>query len=321
MVPGGAVGVSLATGDFDFTGFGTVTYRRGDKIVAFGHPFFGIGPIDAAMYSAYIQDVFPSYNVSDKIGSPVSLVGRVFQDRPFSIGGQIGAPPRMVPVAIDIDDRTTKRRRQFRARIMRHPLLTPLLASTAASSAITEVHGQPGDAMATVSLQVDAEEVGRITRTNTFFDPISIGDSAIGDLDALLSTLTSNPFYPLGVRDVKMKVLIEPRRDTAQVERIFLKQSRFEPGDTVDVGVILKPYKRERIVRNLSVRIPASAPSGSLTLLVQGGGAAAPMGLMPGGAGGGLVLRQGIDPLPWAASSSWSGASWKRKRTTISSPG
>lgn len=294
ILPGGAIGVSLATGDLDLTAIGTLTYRRGNKIVAFGHPFTGIGPLDAPLYSAYILDIWPSYQFSFKLGAPVNLVGRVFQDRPFSIGGDLGARPVMVPVAIDIDDRSTKRTRRFRAEILKHPLLTPRIAAFAAANAIFEVHGEPGDSMATVSLEVDAEEVGTIRRTNTFFDPVAISDAAVGDLVSLLSTLASNPFYPVEVRRVKMNVRIEPRHDTAQIERIFLKQSRFEPGDTVEVGVVLKPYKRERIVETIPVRIPASAPSGALTLLVQGGGYA-PISLAVGPGGGLTVSSAGGD--------------------------
>src|SRR5579862_5803709 len=36
--PGSAVGVSLATGDIDMTATGTVTYRKGDRLLLFGHP-------------------------------------------------------------------------------------------------------------------------------------------------------------------------------------------------------------------------------------------------------------------------------------------
>jgi hypothetical protein len=68
MQPGGAFGVSLATGDLDLTAIGTLTYRKGSKVVGFGHPFTGIGAIDAPMYSAYIHDVLPSFNISQKLG-------------------------------------------------------------------------------------------------------------------------------------------------------------------------------------------------------------------------------------------------------------
>lgn len=271
LTPGGAIAMSLATGDIDITGIGTLTYRRGKQIVAFGHPFLGVGPIDAPMSTAYIHDIEPSFAESHKIGSPVSLVGAFSQDRPFSIGGIVGAKPTMVPVIVRVTDRSINRDREFQARIVRHPQLTTVLAAMAAGTAIAEVHGQPGDAMATVTTEVVADEVGTIRRTNRVYDAAAIDEAAISDLRSLLGLLSGNPFYPVGVRSVKMHVTIEAGRKTAQIERVFLKQGRFEPGDTVDVGVVLKPFKREREIKTLQIRIPPSVPSGVLLLSVGGG--------------------------------------------------
>jgi hypothetical protein len=290
LTPGGAIAMSLATGDIDITGIGTLTYRKDKQVVAFGHPFLGIGPIDAPMYTAYIHDIEPSFAESHKIGSAVSLVGAFSQDRPFSIGGRIGARPVMVPIQVRVMDRAMRRDRIFAAKLIRHPQLTPTLAPLAAGTAIAEVHGQPGDAMATVTTTVVADEVGTVTRTNRYFDSSAIDGAATGDLDALMNLLAANPFYPLGVRSVKMEVTIEPGRRTAQVERIFLKQTRFAPGDTVEVGVVLKPYKLERVTRTLRLRIPDSAPSGIMTLTVQGGS-----GRGGGISLGGFTFSRGVD--------------------------
>ena len=294
LAPGGAVAMSLATGDIDVSGIGTLTYRRDKRIVAFGHPFMGIGPINAPMYTARIHDVQPSFAESEKIGSAVSLVGAFTQDRPFSIGGTIGATPKMVPITVRVDDKAFRRQRTFQAKLVRHPMLTPVLAPLAAGSAIAEMHGQPGDAMATVKLTVEADEVGTVTRTNRFFDPATIDMPATSELSQLMRTLATNPFYPVGVRRITMDVTIEPGRRTAQVERIFLKQTQFEPGDTVQVGVVLKPYKAERFVRNVSLRIPPGTPNGTLLLMVQGGGGMA--GGITIGPGGTLVLSGGANP-------------------------
>ena len=271
MQPGGALGMSLLTGDIDMTGIGTLTYRRGDRIVAFGHPFLGVGPVDAPMFTAYIHDLLPSYSESQKIGSPVKMVGSFSQDRPFSIGGRIGATPNLVPITVHVTDHVVGRDRVFRARMVRHPQLTPALATMAAGTAIANVHGLPGDAMATVTTEVVADEVGLIRRTNRVFDAQAIDEAATGDLTALIGVLTSNPFYPLGIRSVNLNVTIDRGRQTAQVERIFLKQTKFAPGDTIDVGIVLKPYKNERVTRMLQVKIPPATPSGTLMLTVQGG--------------------------------------------------
>ena len=294
LQPGSAVGVSLVQGDVDYTATGTVTYRDGKRLLLFGHPFTSLGPIDAAMTTAYVVSIFPSYQDSVKLGSPIKTVGRIFQDRPFSVGGVIGPMPQMVPMTVTVNDLSMKRSKVFHARIINHPLLTSQFVSQVAGAAIEQIHGQPGDSMATVSIDVDAEEIGHIKRTNTFYDATAIDQSATADLDSLMRLLSSNPFYPLAVKSVAMRVTIQNRHDTAEIDHLFLKQSKFAPGDTVDVGVVLKPYKRPLYTRMVPIKIPQNIADGTLTLNVQGGGSA-------GGGGvtsllGGLLQIQASEP-------------------------
>ncbi len=295
LQPGSAVGVSLVQGDVDYTATGTVTYRDGKRLLLFGHPFTSLGPIDAAMTTAYVVSIFPSYQDSVKLGSPIRTVGRIFQDRPFSVGGVIGPMPQMVPLTVSVNDLSAKRRKDFHVRIINHPLLTGQFVSQVAGAVIEQIHGQPGDSMATVALDVDAEEIGHIKRTNTFYDATAIDQSATGDLDSLMRLLSSNPFYPLSVKSVKMTVTIQNRHDTAEIDHLFLTQSKFAPGDTVNVGVVLKPYKRPLYTRMVPIKIPQNTADGTLTLNVQGGGTA-------GGGGitsllGGLLQIRASEPV------------------------
>ena len=198
LVPGAAMGVSLVQGDVDLTAIGTLTFRDHNKVIAFGHPFTGIGPIDAALTTASIAEIFPSYQDSTKLGSPLENIGRVFQDRPFSIGGEIGQMPHMVPMLVHVDDEFNKRVVDFHANIIDHPLLTGPLVMQVAQQAIVQTHGTPGDAIAYVTTAVTAEQVGTITRHNVFYDALSIDQSAIGDLDGIVHILTFEPVLPIG---------------------------------------------------------------------------------------------------------------------------
>jgi sugar lactone lactonase YvrE len=297
LVPGSAVGVSLVQGDVDLTATGTVTYRDGNRLLLFGHPFTSLGPIDAALTTAYVVSIFPSYQDSIKIGSPIKTVGRIFQDRPFAVGGVIGPLPQMVPMTVSVNDQSIHRRKDFHVRIINHPLLTGQFISQVADAAIAQVHGQPGDSVAQVSMDVDVEEIGHVRRTNVFYDALSIDQTAIGDLDNLMGLLSSNPFYPLAVKSVKMAVTIQNRHDTAEIDHLFVKQSHFAPGDTVDVGVVLKPYKRPPYTRTVSVKIPLNTPDGSLPLSVAGGGSGGGVVSLLGG----LIQVRSSEPTGTAA--------------------
>ena len=272
LVPGAAVGVSLASGDIDITGIGTVTYRRGNRILAFGHPMLGIGAIDAPMTTAFIQDVISSYETSTKLGTPIKTVGRIFQDRPWSIAGAVGSMAKTIPVVIQVDDQANKRNRTFRVNVINHPLLASRIATSIVGEAIFQTHPTPGDATAEVSYEVVADQIGKISRSNIFFDPISIDGTAIADVGALMQILSTNQFYPVDIKSVNVKIKIVDKRNTATVDRIFVKQSEYEPGDTVEVGVVLRPYKKDRITKTFNVKIPATASDGKVTLQVKGGG-------------------------------------------------
>ncbi|MGO8670704.1 MAG: SpoIVB peptidase S55 domain-containing protein [Capsulimonadaceae bacterium] len=272
LQPGSPIGVALIRGDIEFTGIGTVTYREGNRILMWGHEFEGLGPIDAPMETAYIVDGYPSYQDSVMIGGPIRTVGRVFQDRPFSLGGVVGPLPKMIPVTVDINDLALHVHRVLRSEVISHPLLSARLISFVAGESIGRVHGLPGDSMATVTMDVDAEEIGRIVRTNTYFDPLSIEDAALGDLDSVMQMVTANPFYPLAVKSVKLSVTIRSRHDTAEIDHIFVNQSKYAPGDIVEVGVAIKPFKQPTRTHFIHLKIPANAPTGSLDLEVKGGG-------------------------------------------------
>lgn len=271
LQPGSAVGVALVTGDVDLSAIGTVTYRDGDRVLIFGHPFMGIGAIEAPLTSAYVFDVVPSYSRSVKIAAPVSVVGKVTQDRLFSVAGELGKRPAMVPVTVDVEDVTTGRKRRFQAQVVQHPLLTGQLVSLVASETLSQMRGTPGDSLARVQLTVDAEEVGKITRENVMFDDVDIASSATADLDSLMNILTANPFYPLAVKSVDLRVRIESKRQTATIERVFVRKGRYEPGETVELGVVLRPYRGQPITREVSLVLPQSLRSGRYTLQVRGG--------------------------------------------------
>ncbi len=285
LVPGAAFSMMLVTGDVQAGATGTVSYRKGNRILGFGHPFMGIGPIDAPLTSAYIYDVYPLLAGSYKISSPGPVVGTSTQDRNFAVSGILGKMPNIIPVTVEVRDLTTGRAKVFHAQAVSHPLLYSAMVSAVVDSAVSEIRNTPGAAMAHVTTTVDADELGKITRSNLVYDARGIDAAATTDLDDLLGMLTSNPFYPLGIKDANVRVEIESAHRTAQIERIFVKEGKFEPGETAEVGVVLKPFKQPAITKTLKIVIPPNTPSGRYVLQVRGGAVPPPIVF------GGLVLR------------------------------
>jgi hypothetical protein len=51
---GDAIGVSLIGGDLEMGATGTVTHIDGDRVYAFGHPFYNLGPAEFPMTRAHV---------------------------------------------------------------------------------------------------------------------------------------------------------------------------------------------------------------------------------------------------------------------------
>ena len=89
------IGVRLAGGDVNMTGLGTVTWLEGDRVHAWGHPFFQIGDVEMPLVSGYVHTIVPSSALSFKLGSGAEIVGTATGDRRSGIFGRLGVEPRL----------------------------------------------------------------------------------------------------------------------------------------------------------------------------------------------------------------------------------
>ncbi len=131
---GDAIGVSLVGGDLEMGATGTITHIDGDRIYAFGHPFFNLGPAEFPMTRAYVYTMLPSLMTSFKISTMGEMIGTMQQDRATAIAGTLGTRPRAdsdegdAPAAREDGSRTT---RIFNYRVVNDQVFTPLLAYVA----------------------------------------------------------------------------------------------------------------------------------------------------------------------------------------------
>ncbi len=93
----------LVGGDLQLGGTGTVTHIDGDRVYAFGHPMYNLGPTEFPMTRAYVYTVLPSLFSSMKLSTTGEIIGTVVQDRATAIAGRLGAGPRMIPVTISLE--------------------------------------------------------------------------------------------------------------------------------------------------------------------------------------------------------------------------
>src|SRR5688572_7399676 len=102
---GDAVGVSLVGGDVEMGATGTITHIDGDRVYAFGHPFFNMGPSALPMTRAYVYAMLPSLMSSFKISTLGDVIGTMRQDRATAIAGTLGKGPATIPMTVTLNSR------------------------------------------------------------------------------------------------------------------------------------------------------------------------------------------------------------------------
>ena len=100
--PGSPIGVGLVRGDLTFAATGTVTHVDGDRVYAFGHPFFGSGEVELPMHTARVLHVLADMLGSNKISVIGPEAGTIVEDRLTAIVGRMGQKAAMIPLDLSV---------------------------------------------------------------------------------------------------------------------------------------------------------------------------------------------------------------------------
>ncbi len=161
--PGDMVAGMLVDGDLGVSGMGTVTYNDGKRVLAFGHAFYNLGPINMPMSKAEVVMTLASSYQPNKMGNSTDIVGALEQDRYSGIMGVLGATSEMVPVtmkirSLDDKDAVTKEK-DFHFNVFVHQKWTPYLMMLTLYNTLSQVNEFADEA--TYRLKGDVELSGQ----------------------------------------------------------------------------------------------------------------------------------------------------------------
>jgi hypothetical protein len=263
--PGDAVGVGLLTGDFELGATGTVTHVDGDRVYAFGHPLYNLGPTEFPMTRAVVQVVLPSLMSSSKLASFGEVVGTVQQDRATAIAGRLGPGPSLIPVTITLhSDRAPSK--TFSFGVVRDFTFTPLLTYLSVANVLTSYERGAGPASFSIRGSASIRAQGELSFEDIFTGEQPAGGAAAyvaGPLTALLKTSGE----PVDVERISLTIDASEQQRSARIERVWLDTTRPRAGQSTIVHVALRSSRGEEIVRQIPIEIPANL-SGSLQLIV-----------------------------------------------------
>lgn len=269
---GDAVGVSLLGGDLEMGATGTVTHVDGDRIYAFGHPFFNIGPAEFPLTRAYVYKMLPSLMTSFKISAIGETIGTMQQDRATAIAGTLGKGPVLIPMTVTLASERggqPSETRTFKYSAVNDQVLTPLLAYVAMFNTLGSYERQFGPATFAVKARTRIKGHADLSVEDVF-----AGDQPTAGLATAvagpLTMLLTNDLEPIRVEGVDIEIEASETPRSVTIERVWLDEIRPRAGRTVPLKVLTRSYRGEEKIHTVQIDIPANV-SGSLSVLVTDG--------------------------------------------------
>ncbi len=269
--PGSGVGAQLVRGIFGATAAGKVTWRDGNRIYAFGHPFLQSGPTELPMTKTRLITVLPSLMNSTELSVPTDLIGSIRQDRVSGIQGEIGLIPRMIPVTIRLRS-SRNEQKTFQFETVNDRFLTPLLVNFTVFSALTASERTLGEStlelQGTISLKGQKE-----VRIDNFVS----GDANSSVIASLSVANPVNFLLQSGLKDVQidsinLDVTSWDEKRMASLQRIWTDERQVEPGQHIEVSALLRKNDGEELVAKIPMTVPENIQPGPVTVMVLDGG-------------------------------------------------
>jgi hypothetical protein len=269
LKPGDAVGVTFVRGDLEMGATGTVTHIDGDRVYAFGHPMYNLGPTEFPMTRAYVYTVLPSLFSSAKLSTTGDVIGTFLQDRATAIAGRLGPGPSLIPVTMSLDTARSGGQRTFTFGVVKDQLFTPLMTYAALVNTLGSYGRQFGISTYSVQGKVLLKKYDAISFSNLF-----AGDAAAANAAAYIvspiAALISNDYEDVDIGGLELTVKSTEEPKTASLERVWLDEPRPRAGRTVPLKVLLRTYRGDDLLRTIPIQIPANA-TGSLVVMVLDG--------------------------------------------------
>ncbi len=269
LTPGTSVSVQLVRGDYSIAAAGTVTFRDGEHIYAFGHPFLGLGGSDMPMTESSVITVIPNAYNSFKLAIPGRMVGAISQDRATGVFGQLGHAPRMIPVKINLHT-SRDRVEQFSYEVVSDEFLTPLLVNLTVFNTIATRERSIGESTIAVegSITVDGQAPIAVQRR---FSSANAAVLAAGSIATPVAALLGSGFDEVNIKGIVVDIDSSEEKRGATLERISLDRTEVGRGENVEIQAYVRTDSGKQFVERIPVRIPADAPSGPLMIMVGDG--------------------------------------------------
>jgi len=269
LVPGSAVSAVLVRGDMDVAATCTVTYMDKDHLLACGHPLTQYGMVEMPMTKANVIATLASPLNAFKIVNATEPVGAFVQDRKTGILGRFGREPQMIPVTLSIHGPSGPR--EYHYEVLNNPKLAPVMMMATVFNALMGMNQYGEETTYRMNGRIHVSGYPDV-RLSNLFSPVDSQPTAVSVALALgdhFNRIYDNPYEAPTVAGVSLDFDLERDRHSAVLENARTDVTEARPGDEITIEAVLRPYRGERIVRRIPVRVPTSVAKGTLRILVS----------------------------------------------------
>lgn len=282
LQPGDAVSQVFISGDLSMEMTGTVTAVDRDRVLAFGHPIFNIGPTQMPMARTHILATIPSLMGSNKLGKSVEIVGTFRQDRLSGLYGELGNMPQWIPVDVSVQLPAGEKR--FHLNMASDPAFANLMPFFLRSAVFqTLVTGKMGADPSTVRLGYDIHFAGgdslHLQDFISYEERLGFmgAGSELAEAADVVAISTGaimvNDFATPAITSLNVRAEIEPGERLARIQDIRQDHVKVDPGDSLRLVFVLRQSDGEEMQFSQSIRLPQYLQARNL--VVVAGGAAA----------------------------------------------
>jgi hypothetical protein len=277
--PGQPLAGVLMSGDFDFAGIGTVTWRHGNRILAFGHPFLQSGPTEMPMASAEILTVVQSVARSFKLSNTGPVIGTIYQDRLTAIAGEIGRKPNTTHFEVHLDAPGGKTR-FFQGELFQNQMLSPIISAISLLESLYAT--MESEREQTIYMDTTLEIPGH--------KPVKLTDVASGEDPGfflvirelgMYESLLNNPCEFPNVNSLTFHARLVNGWKSSRLDSLNMDRNEARPGSTLHAIIGLRNYRGEPSSIPVSVPIPADLRAPDVQLFVGDADAALRMDELP----------------------------------------
>jgi hypothetical protein len=269
---GSAVSAILVRGDMDIEATCTVTYVDPQRLLACGHPLLQFGSVDLPMNKAEVLATLASPLNAFKIVNTTESVGTFVQDRHTGIMGVFDRQPEMIPVTLSIHSSTGVK--QFHYEVLNNPRLTPVALMVTVFNALHGVNEFGEEITYRLAGSIGVKGFPDVTMRNMFAPSESSQPAAMQaalSLGERFGRIYDNPFNAPAIAGVNLDFDLVRERRWARLESARTDVTEARPGEEIMLETVLAPYRGDRIVQQIPVKIPTSASKGTLRILVSDG--------------------------------------------------